>query len=52
MKGNRLFVALTMRIDVLEKLHDAHQSSTKCCERAKASVWWPGLSHQLEEVVK
>ena len=25
MKGNRLVVPLTMRIDVLEKLHDAHQ---------------------------
>ena len=52
MKGNRLVVPLTMRIDVLEKLHDAHQGITKCRERAKASVWWPGLSHQLEEVVK
>ena len=52
MKGNRLVVALTMRIDVLEKLHDAHRDITKCRERAKASIWWPGLSHQLEEVVK
>ena len=52
MKGNRPVVPLTMRIDVLEKLHDAHQGITKCRERAKASVWWPGLSHQLEEVVK
>ena len=52
MKGTRLVVPLPMRIDVLEKLHDAHQGITKCRERAKASVWWPGLSHQLEEVVK
>ena len=52
MKGNRLVVPLPMRIDVLEKLHDAHQGITKCRERAKASVWWPGLSNQLEEVVK
>ena len=51
-KGNRLVVPLTMRIDVLEKLHNAHQGITKCSGRAKASVWWPGLSHQLEEVVK
>ena len=49
MKGNRLVVPLTMRIDILEKLH---QGITKCREGAKASVWWPGLSHQLEEVVK
>ena len=52
MKGNRLVVPLTMRIEVLERLHDAHQGITKCRERATASVWWPGLSHQLEEVVK
>jgi len=41
-----------MRIGVLERLHDAHQGITKCRERAKASVWWPGLSQQLDEVVK
>ena len=41
-----------MRIDVLDRLHDAHQGITKCRERAKTSVWWPGLSQQLKEVVK
>lgn len=52
MKGNRLVVPLSMRIGVLERLHDAHQGITKCHERAKASVWWPGLSQQLDKVVK
>lgn len=52
MKGNRLVVPLSMRIGVLERLHDAHQGITKCRERAKSSVWWPGLSQQLDEVVK
>ena len=41
-----------MRLDILDRIHDAHQGITKCRERAKASVWWPGLSKQLEEVVK
>ena len=44
MKENRLVVPLSMRIDVLDRLHDAHQGITKCLERAKTSVWWPGLS--------
>ena len=52
MKGNRLVVALTMRLHVLERLHDAHEGIKKCRGRAKASLWWPGLNHQLEEVVK
>ena len=51
MKGNRLVITVSMRLDVLDRIHEAHQGITKCRERAKASVWWPGLSKQLEEVV-
>ena len=35
----------------MDKIHESHQGITKCRERAKTSVWWPGLSKQLEEVV-
>ena len=51
MKGNRLVIPVSMRLDVLDRIHEAHQGIVKCRERAKASVWWPGLSKQLEEVV-
>ena len=51
MKSNRLVIPMSMRLDVLDRIHEAHQGITKCRERAKASVWWPGLSKQLEEVV-
>lgn len=40
-----------MRNDVLIKLHEGHQCVVKCRERAQQSVWWPGLSQQLNEVV-
>jgi transposase InsO family protein len=40
-----------MRNDVLVKLHEGHQGVVKCRERAQQSVWWPGLSQQLNEVV-
>ena len=52
MKGNRLVIPVSMRLDVLERIHEAHQGINKCRERAKTSVWWPGLSRQLKEVVK
>ena len=51
MKGNRLVIPVSIRLDVLDKLHEGHQGITKCRERAKTSVWWPGLSKQLEELV-
>ena len=29
-----------------------HQGVTKCRERAKRTLWWPGLSRQIEDLVK
>ena len=51
MKGNRLVIPVSIRLDVLDKLHEGHQGITKYRERAKTSVWWPGLSKQLKELV-
>ena len=44
-----MVVPSTMRVDILERLHDAHQGITKCRARAKVSVWWPGLTNNLKK---
>ncbi|XP_051905587.1 uncharacterized protein K02A2.6-like [Hippocampus zosterae] len=51
LKGQRLVIPPTMRNDVLAKLHEGHQGVVKCRQRAQRSVWWPGLSQQLNELV-
>ncbi|XP_051916322.1 uncharacterized protein K02A2.6-like [Hippocampus zosterae] len=51
LKGQRLVIPPTMRNDVLAKLHEGHQGVVKCRQRARQSVWWPGLSQQLNELV-
>ena len=51
MRGSRIIIPPTLRETMLEKLHSSHQGITKCRERARQSVWWPGLSKQLEDRV-
>ena len=52
MRGSRIVIPSSMRSEMLEKLHRGHQGVTKCREWARQSIWWPGLSKQLEELVK
>ena len=52
LRGRRIVIPSSMRLSMLDKLHTGHQGITKCRERARESVWWPGLSRQLEELIK
>ena len=52
MKGNRAIIPSVLRLEVLEKVHTYHQGIQKCHERAKRGAWWPGLSEQVEDIVK
>ena len=52
MRGSRIVIPTALRLEMLDKIHTGHQGITKCRERARHSIWWPGLSKQLEELVK
>ena len=39
-------------VDYVRQAHEGHQGVVKCRSWAQSSVWWPGLSRQLEELVK
>ena len=51
LKGGRLVIPVTMQKTILGKIHEGHHGITKYRERAKQSVWWPGLSKQIEDLV-
>uniref|UniRef100_A0A8C7WMF3 Gypsy retrotransposon integrase-like protein 1 n=2 Tax=Oryzias sinensis TaxID=183150 RepID=A0A8C7WMF3_9TELE len=51
LKGDRLVIPSSLRNGVLTTLHESHQGVLKCRERARQSVWWPGLSQQINELV-
>ena len=52
MRGKRLVILLKLRQDILRYLHDGHQLVTKTRENATSSVWWPGISSEIENMVR
>ena len=40
-----------MRLQILDCIHTGHLGLTKCRSRARTSVWWPGLSTQISELI-
>lgn len=52
MKGERLVIPAPLRVDVLQRLHVGHQGISKCRARARESVWWPGISAQIGQIVE
>jgi transposase InsO family protein len=47
----RIIIPSSLRLDILDRIHEGHQGISKCRERAKQSVWWPGLSRQIGDLV-
>ena len=52
LKGTGLVVTTTMRLDILDKLHEGHLGITNRFEQAKISVWWPEQNKQLDDMIK
>ena len=50
--GKRLVIPKSLQKQTLGKIHSGHQGVQRCRLRANTSVWWPGLSHELENMVK
>ena len=42
-------IATSLQQETLSKLHQGHQGIDRCRQRAKISVWWPGLSAQIND---
>ena len=49
---DRIYVPRSQQEMVLTKIHEGHQGITKCRERAKSSVFWTGISEDIQNMVK
>lgn len=50
--GGRIVVPESLREVTSQKLHQGHQGIQRCRLRAQSSVWWPGLSKQISDLIK
>ena len=50
--GNRTVIPPSLRSEVCQHLHSAHQGVTQMMSRATASIFWPGITTDIQEVRK
>ena len=50
--GSRIVVLASMQHETLAKHHEGHLGIERCRLRARVSVWWPGISRQIEKMVQ
>ena len=52
LRGGHIVIPPPLRKELLNRIHSGHQGITKCRERARQSIWWPGLAKELGELVR
>ena len=52
LRGDRIVIPSCLQEDILQHLHQGHQGIVKCKLRARNSVWWPGISTQIDKVIR
>ena len=48
----RLVIPTVLQEETLVAIHEGHLGITKCNARARAAVWWPGITKQIEKMVQ
>ena len=51
-KGLRIVVPPSVRSDMLKQIHESHLGINKCKQRARETLFWPGMSQQVQNMVE
>ena len=49
--GCHLLIPAKMRRDILLKLHESHQGSVRTKQRARLTVYWPGIDKDIDNII-
>jgi hypothetical protein len=52
LKGTRVVIPSLLQDLYLNKIHEGHQGISRCQQRAKMSIYWPGMKKDIENKVK
>ena len=52
LKGGGIIIPEILRGQILDALHTGHQGETKCLLLARESVFWPGITNDIKQLVK
>ena len=50
--ADRIVIPTKLRAEIMSKLHESHQGLNKCLDNAQMTVWWPGITSQMSELIK
>lgn len=51
-RSNQVVVPSSLISKALSEIHTGHMGITKCLERAKTAVFWPGYTHQIKDMIE
>ena len=50
--NHRIVIPVSLQRETLKRIHEGHQGIERCRMRVKTSVWWPGVTNQIAQLVK
>lgn len=50
-RNDRVVIPLSLRKEMLKRIHEGHLGIEKCKKRARDAIWWPGMGAEIEECV-
>lgn len=51
-RGMRIVVPPSIRSDMLKQVHESHLGINKCKQRARETLFWPGMSQQVQDMIE